>query len=110
METEYLFDEIHVLGEGLLASGKAILTSAGAGYEGEFYVSSITLDRGPTIRRDILKMPPSLEQFVFQNVARQIEDSRDAQSEWDDFEEGLKQPDPDRLHDERRDRAAMGWL
>jgi hypothetical protein len=109
MQTDYLFDEIHVLGEGLLASGKAILQGDDA-YPGEFFVSEIQLARGPTIRRSILKMPPSLEQFVFQNVARQIEQSKAAQSEWEDFEEGLNQPDPDRLHDERRDHQAMGWV
>jgi len=89
--TTYLFDEIRVLGEGLLAAGTAVLESAGRDYPGEYYVAAIKLDKGPVIRRDILKMPPSLEQFVFQNVARQIEESSRAALEWEDFEQSMKE-------------------
>jgi hypothetical protein len=90
----YLFDEIRVLGEGLIASGKATL-EGDEDYPGEFFVSEIELDHGPTIRRGILKMPPSLERFIFQAIAREIECSKGAQSDWDDFEQGLREPDPD---------------
>lgn len=91
MHTEYLFDEIHVLGEGLLASGKATLESAGREYPGEFFVSEIHLDGGCVIHRDILKLAPSIEQFTFQIVARQIENSREASLDWSDFEQGMRE-------------------
>jgi hypothetical protein len=98
---EYIFEQIRVLGEGLLASGKATL-EGDEDYPGEFFVSEIELEHGPTIRRGILKMPPSLERFIFQAIAREIECSKGAQSDWDDFERGLREPDYDHVRAENR--------
>lgn len=98
---EYIFEEIRVLGEGLLASGKAIL-EGDDDYQGEFFVSEIHLDHGPVIRRGILKMPPSLERYLFQYLAREIECRSDAQMDWRDHEEGLSEPDYDHVRAENR--------
>lgn len=101
---EYDFDEIHVMGEGLMADGVATLESAGDGYEGEFFVSRIKFTKGPTLSfRHILKH--SHHAWLFNVIATEIEASSHAQAAWDEFEQGLKAGDPDRLHDERRDAA-----
>ena len=106
---EYEFDEIRLSGEGLMAWGTATLESAGDGYPGEFFVSRVKLYKGETFdRKNLVKGSP--QSWIFNRIAADIESSEHAQSEWADFEQGLTQPDPDRLHDERRDMRVLAYL
>jgi hypothetical protein len=106
---EYDFEQIHVMGEGLMADGIATLESAGEGYEGEFFVSQIKFTKGPTLAvRHLLKH--SHHAWLFNVIATEIEASSHVQELWADHENGCLQTDPDRRHDERRDHQAMGWV
>ena len=92
MQTEYQFEEIHVMGEGLLASGTAILKSCGEGYEGEFFVSGIKLDGHDKWfnRKDISPYNPTLATFVFQVISHKLEQQcKDAELHWLEFEKEM---------------------
>jgi len=97
----YTFEEIHLAGEGLLANGTAELVSAGEGYEGEFFVRSITFHKGPTLDpQHYLKN--SHMAWLFNAIASEIENSTAAAAAWKEFEKGATQADLDNEHNDRR--------
>lgn len=79
---DYSFDELTInlcdrWEAGLLLYGRAELTSAGADYEGEFYVSAIRLDGGARLARpNPLAQAGSFEAELFRRIAAVIEDDR----------------------------------
>lgn len=79
---DYSFDELTInlcdrWETGLLLYGRAELTSAGADYEGEFYVSAIRLDGGARLARpNPLAQAGSFEAELFRRIAAVIEDDR----------------------------------
>jgi len=92
MQTEYQFEEIRVMGDGLLASGTAILKPSGDGYPGEYYVDGIKLDGHDKWiwRRDLKPYSPTLASFVFQVIAHKLEQQcRDAELHWMEFEQEM---------------------
>lgn len=87
---QYEFEEIRLLGEGVMASGVATLESAGEDYRGEFYVSEITFEGGLNVKRASLpQYYDTLAKLAFQVCAHHIENSRDAQMEWGEYEQEL---------------------
>ena len=106
---DYDFEEIPLVGDGLMAWGTATLVHDG---EGEFYVSEIeingkTLDRSGT---GYMGFPSAFNKALFSAIASQIENSADAQYEFSEKLRDYLAGDPDRAYDERRDHQAMGWL
>lgn len=87
---EYEFDQIHLMGEGLYASGTATLESAGDGYEGEFYVTSITFDKGPTLTRENM-LKGTFNRMLFERIATEIEASDDASRAFAEEEQGIRE-------------------
>ncbi len=79
---EYSFDELQIRlydrwETGLLLYGHAELTSAGAGYEDEFYVSAIRLDGGSRLARpNTQTMASNFEFELFRRIAAVIEDEK----------------------------------
>lgn len=73
---EFPFEEVKLAGEGVMAFGTAILESAGEGYPGEFFVSEIRLDKGPTIRRH--HSVNTFHAMLFEHIAAIIEADEDA--------------------------------
>lgn len=79
---EYSFDELHIRlcdrwETGLLFYGRAELTSAGADYEDEFYVSAIRLDGGARLARpNTQSIASNFESELFRRIAAVIEDDR----------------------------------
>ncbi|RKD66732.1 MULTISPECIES: hypothetical protein [unclassified Rhizobium] len=77
---EYSFDELSIRlcdrwETGLLLYGRAELTSAGADYEDEFYVSAIRLDGGARLARpNALNNSGGFESELFRRIAAVIED------------------------------------
>ena len=76
---EYSFDELTInlcdrWETGLLLYGRAELTSAGNGYDGEFYVSAIRLDGGARLPRPHpLGNAGGFEAELFRRIAAVIE-------------------------------------
>lgn len=87
---EYEFDQIHLMGEGLYASGTATLESAGDGYPGEFYVTSITFDKGPTLTRENM-LKGTFNRMLFERIASEIEASDDASRAFAEEEQGMRE-------------------
>lgn len=87
MRLEYEFEEIPVMGEGVMAWGTAILMSVGEGYSGEFYVNEIRFKGGRTIFRKEAYAKEGMANHVFRVVARNIENSRDAEMAWIEYEQ-----------------------
>ncbi|SCB25492.1 hypothetical protein GA0061103_3514 [Rhizobium multihospitium] len=79
---EYSFDELSIRlcdrwETGLLLYGRAELTSAGADYEDEFYVSAIRLDGGARLARpNASSNAGGFESELFRRIAAVIEDDR----------------------------------
>ncbi|PST19299.1 hypothetical protein C7U61_12240 [Rhizobium sp. JAB6] len=79
---EYSFDELSIRlcdrwETGLLLYGRAELTSAGADYEDEFYVSEIRLDGGARLARpNASNNAGGFESELFRRIAAVIEDDR----------------------------------
>ncbi|AVA22210.1 MULTISPECIES: hypothetical protein [unclassified Rhizobium] len=79
---EYSFDELAISlcdrwETGLLLYGRAELTSAGDGYDGEFYVSAIKLDGGSRlVRPNTISSIGSFEAELFRRIAAVIENDR----------------------------------
>jgi len=79
---EYSFDELSIRlcdrwETGLLLYGRAELTSAGADYEDEFYVSAIRLDGGARLARPVASNNAGgFESELFRRIAAVIEDDR----------------------------------
>ena len=79
---EYSFDELTInlcdrWETGLLLYGCAELTSAGDGYDGEFYVSAIRLDGGARLARpNSLNNAGGFEAELFRRIAAVIESDR----------------------------------
>lgn len=79
---EYSFDELSIRlcdrwETGLLLYGRAELTSAGADYEGEFYVSAIRLDGGARLAKpNVLNGGGNFESELFRRIAAVIEDEK----------------------------------
>lgn len=79
---EYSFDELSIRvcdrwETGLLLYGRAELTSAGADYEDEFYVSAIRLNGGARLARpNTSNNAGSFESELFRRIAAVIEDDR----------------------------------
>ncbi len=87
---QYPFEEIYLMGEGLYASGTATLESAGDGYDGEFYVTSITFDKGPTLSRaNMLK--GTFNRMLFERIASEIEASDAAAEAFAEEEQGMRE-------------------
>src|SRR6188474_1703722 len=87
---EYPFDQIHLMGEGLYASGTATIESAGKEYPGEFYVTAITFDKGPTLSRaNMLK--GTFNRMLFERIASEIEASDDASRAFAEEERGMRE-------------------
>lgn len=106
---DYHFEEIPLVGDGLMAWGKATLVHDG---EGEFYVSQIEIN-GKLIDRSgsgAMGFPSAFNKALFQAIASQIENSADAQDEFGRELRDYLAGDPDRSYDERRDHQAMGWM
>ena len=83
---QYPFDQIFLMGEGLYASGTATLTSAGPDYPGEFYVSKIAFDKGPTLERGKM-LRNSFNEMLFNRIATEIENSDDAEKAFGEDEQ-----------------------
>ncbi|SOC45727.1 hypothetical protein SAMN05892877_117116 [Rhizobium subbaraonis] len=106
---EYEFEEIQLVGDGLMAWGTATLVEDG---DGEFYVSEIQIC-GKTFNRHGYgsdQFFSSTNKDIFLTIAKQIETSQHAQETFGEALGDYRQGDPDRAHDERRDYQAMGWL
>ncbi|OCI95593.1 hypothetical protein A6U86_15615 [Rhizobium sp. AC27/96] len=79
---EYSFDELQIRlcdrwETGLLLYGHAELTSAGADYEDEFYVSAIRLDGGARLARpNTPNIASNFEAELFRRIAAVIEDEK----------------------------------
>ncbi|MGV1756083.1 hypothetical protein ACQZ6F_08785 [Rhizobium sp. A22-96] len=79
---EYSFDELQIClcdrwETGLLLYGHAELTSAGADYEDEFYVSAIRLDGGARLARpNTQTIASNFESELFRRIAAVIEDEK----------------------------------
>lgn len=79
---EYSFDELTInlcdrWETGLLLYGNAELTSAGDGYDGEFYVSAIRLDGGARLPRPSpINNTGGFEAELFRRIAAVIENDR----------------------------------
>jgi hypothetical protein len=79
---EYSFDELSIRlcdrwETGLLLYGRAELTSAGADYEDEFYVSAIRLDGGARLARpNASNNTGGFESELFRRIAAVIEDDK----------------------------------
>ena len=79
---EYSFDELTInlcdrWESGLLLYGRAELTSAGDGYDGEFYVSAIRLDGGARLARPSpVAKAGSFEAELFRRIAAVIENDK----------------------------------
>ncbi|MBB4569230.1 hypothetical protein [Rhizobium leucaenae] len=79
---EYSFDELAInlcdrWETGLLLYGRAELTSAGDGYDGEFYVSAIRLDGGARLARPHpVSNAASFEAELFRRIAAVIENDK----------------------------------
>ncbi|MFK0163512.1 hypothetical protein [Rhizobium sp. NPDC090279] len=79
---EYSFDELSIRlcdrwETGLLLYGRAELTSAGADYEDEFYVSAIRLDGGARLARpNASNNAGGFESELFRRIASVIEDDK----------------------------------
>ncbi|MBB3452286.1 hypothetical protein FHT86_000542 [Rhizobium sp. BK313] len=79
---EYSFDELTInlcdrWETGLLLYGSAELTSAGDGYDGEFYVSAIRLDGGARLARpNHVNNAGGFEAELFRRIAAVIENDR----------------------------------
>lgn len=79
---EYSFDELSIRlcdrwETGLLLYGRAELTSAGADYEDEFYVSAIRLDGGARLARpNVPNGAGNFESELFRRIAAVIEDEK----------------------------------
>ncbi|MDX3926775.1 MAG: hypothetical protein QHC90_13350 [Shinella sp.] len=107
---EYEFEEIPLAGDGLMAWGTAILVHDG---DGEFYVDEIILHGGKRLDRHGTGhwgFPSAVNKALFNALALHIEMSNDAQETFAEAYREQNEGDPDRLHDERRDHQAMGWL
>lgn len=84
------FDELRILGEGLLAYGTATLVDAG---EGEWYVDRIVLVDGQVLKKSgngYLGLGDKFLDYMFERIASQIENDkcpigRAAAGEWADF-------------------------
>lgn len=87
MELKYEFEEVQVLGPGVMAWGTATLRPVGDGYQGEFYVSEITFKGGKTISRRDAYAKEDMASHIFRVVARRIENSRDAEITWIEYEQ-----------------------
>ena len=82
-EIEYTFEEVELIGEGLMAWGVATLVEDG---DDEFYVERIeiggkTLDRFGT---GAMGFPSAVNKALFEAIARQIESSKHAQATFGD--------------------------
>jgi hypothetical protein len=95
-DLEFVFDEMKILGEGLLAYGTATLVDAGEGYEGEFFVSEIVLVDGQVLKKSgngtLGTSDPFLDK-MFERIASQIQNDkcpigRAASGEWTDHVDG----------------------
>ncbi|NTI22865.1 hypothetical protein G6M87_13430 [Rhizobium rhizogenes] len=79
---EYSFDELTInlcdrWESGLFLYGRAELTSAGDGYDGEFYVSAIRLDGGARLARPSpVAKTGTFEAELFQRIAAVIENDQ----------------------------------
>ncbi|MEZ2224548.1 hypothetical protein [Rhizobium sp. RCC_161_2] len=79
---EYSFDELTInlcdrWESGLLLYGRAELTSAGDGYDGEFYVSAIRLDGGARLARPSpVAKASTFEAELFRRIATVIENDQ----------------------------------
>lgn len=79
-----------------------------------FYVDEITIDGGLVLKRPrSMREPSDLREMLFVAMAGQIESDRTdigryAQAEFSEAVEESRQPDPDRAHDEMRDRSLGG--
>lgn len=77
-EIEYTFEEVELIGEGLMAWGVATLVEDG---DDDFYVERIViggkvLDRFGT---GAMGFPSAVNKALFDAIAKQIESSKDAQ-------------------------------
>lgn len=95
-ELEFHFDEMKILGEGLLAYGTATLVDAGEDYEGEWYVERIVLVDGTVLKErgnGYLGLGDKFLDVLFASIASQIQNDkcpigRAAAGEWADFLDG----------------------
>ena len=77
-EIEYDFEEIRIIGDGMMADGTAVLVHDG---DGEFYVDRIVIS-GKLIDRagsGFMGFPSTFNKVLFEVIAIQIEKSDDAQ-------------------------------
>lgn len=77
-EIEYEFEQIRVIGDGMMADGTAVLVHDG---DGEFYVDRIVIS-GKVIDRagsGFMGFPSAFNKVLFEVIASQIEKSNDAQ-------------------------------
>lgn len=85
IEVQYEFQDLRLAGEGILGNGTAILVDAGPEYEGEWYVSEVRLDKGPTLRRH--HTCNTFHAMLFEHIAGIIEADRDADTAFQDADE-----------------------
>lgn len=88
---QYQFEEIPLLGKGVLASGTATFVSPGADYPGEYYVSEITFDGGAHMSRDKLpRYHETLLSLAFRVCAHHLEEQcKDAELSWIEYEQEM---------------------
>lgn len=95
-ELEFHFDEMKILGEGLLAYGTATIIDAGEDYPGEWTVDSIVLVDGQTLKSSgngRLGTPDPFLDYLFKAISSQIQNDncpigRAAAGEWQDMLDG----------------------
>jgi hypothetical protein len=113
---EYSFDELTInlcdrWESGLLLYGRAELTSAGDGYDGEFYVSAVRLDGGARLARpNPTAQAASFEAELFRRIAAVIENDKTlpgrqaAELFACEFEQSME-TDHDMFHQIKREQA-----
>ncbi|MGD9476986.1 hypothetical protein [Shinella sp. G-2] len=77
-EIDYTFEEVRLIGDGLMAWGTAVLIEDN---DDDFYVDRILID-GKRLDRagtGAMGFPSTVNKALFEAIARQIETSRDAQ-------------------------------
>lgn len=82
---EFEFQDLRMAGEGVIANGTAVLVSAGEGYEGEWFVEEVRLDKGPTLRRS--HTCNTFNAMLFEHIAALIESDRDADAAFQDADD-----------------------
>jgi hypothetical protein len=118
-ELPFEFEELNIVLCGTIANGMMLYgTATLEGDEDGFTVDTVKLEHGPLLRRrgnGRLGFPSAFEDELFARIAAVIENPKTsigahAEREWNSLVEQMREGNPDRLHDERRDYGAIASL